>query len=213
VAPGAHIKVIFDGGAATWQPGSDAPRPPMRTYTPRRVDAERGEIDVDFVLHGGGLAGAWAELAQVSDRLTLAGPGGGMEIPEGVRHAVLLADDTALPAVGMILEALPADCHVTLVAEVESPDDERPLAARVPDVLHWLHRRPAGARPGSLLKAALPTLPVEPGALWWVATESMAVRDLRATLLATPGIDRGRLVTRGYWQVGESNHTDHDHGE
>ena len=27
-------------------------RPTMRTYTVRRYDAERGELDVDFVMHG-----------------------------------------------------------------------------------------------------------------------------------------------------------------
>src|SRR5688500_4428095 len=36
-------------------------QPTVRTYTVRRVDAERGEITIDFVVHGEhGVAGPWA---------------------------------------------------------------------------------------------------------------------------------------------------------
>lgn len=33
-------------------PGRVCPKPTMRDYTPRRYDAEKGELDIDFVLHG-----------------------------------------------------------------------------------------------------------------------------------------------------------------
>src|SRR4051812_28838069 len=40
-------------------------RPFVRTYTVRRVDADRREITVDFVVHGEhGVAGPWASSAQ-----------------------------------------------------------------------------------------------------------------------------------------------------
>ncbi|MGV8584389.1 siderophore-interacting protein, partial [Pseudomonas aeruginosa] len=89
-------------------------RPPMRTYTIRALRAEQEEVDVEFVLHGeNGPASAWATHARIGDRLQLAAPNrqygddpGGYEWkpPAGVRHILLIADETALPAVAGILE-------------------------------------------------------------------------------------------------------------
>lgn len=91
-----------------------ARRPPMRTYTIRALRAEQEEVDVEFVLHGeNGPASAWATHARIGDRLQLAAPNrqygddpGGYEWkpPAGVRHILLIADETALPAVAGILE-------------------------------------------------------------------------------------------------------------
>ncbi|EPX2516938.1 TPA: siderophore-interacting protein, partial [Pseudomonas aeruginosa] len=93
-----------------------ARRPPMRTYTIRALRAEQEEVDVEFVLHGeNGPASAWATHARIGDRLQLAAPNrqygddpGGYEWkpPAGVRHILLIADETALPAVAGILEEL-----------------------------------------------------------------------------------------------------------
>ena len=50
-----------------------------RTYTIRALDRERGEMAVDFVVHGGtGLAGPWAAAAQPGETIA-------------VRHMVYLA--------------------------------------------------------------------------------------------------------------------------
>ncbi|MEJ1966390.1 MAG: siderophore-interacting protein [Gammaproteobacteria bacterium] len=49
--PAAHIKLIFaqtTPGADAGAPASQAPRPTMRTYTPRRFDRDARELDVDF---------------------------------------------------------------------------------------------------------------------------------------------------------------------
>ena len=46
-------------------------QPPVRTYTVRRVDAERREIAIDFVVHGEhGVAGPWAVAATPGNRHT-----------------------------------------------------------------------------------------------------------------------------------------------
>jgi NADPH-dependent ferric siderophore reductase len=39
------------------------------------------------------------------------------------------------------------------------------------------------------------------------------MRKLRKLLLDELQIERERLVTRGYWQLGEANHPDHDYGD
>lgn len=95
-----------------------ARRPPMRTYTIRELRAEQEEVDVEFVLHGeNGPASAWATHARIGDRLQLAAPNrqygddpGGYEWkpPAGVRHILLIADETALPAVAEFSRSWPA---------------------------------------------------------------------------------------------------------
>ena len=211
--PGAHIKLFFSEMPADWRPEPGQPRPTARTYTPRSFDAVRNELMVEFVRHGVGIASEWAEKAQVGDRITVAGPGGGHDFEPGLRRLVLLADESALPAAGMILDAAPADCHVTLVAEVEDGSDEILPSQRPVDAVHWLHRLPANAAPGSLLLAAAGSLQIEDGAQWWLACEAGAMRAIKAHLTLERGLDRRQLISRGYWKLGETDHPDHDTGD
>ena len=127
--PGSHIKLFFGDLPPDWQPVPGQPRPTSRTYTPRHFDPVRRELVVDFVRHGEGVASEWAEQARIGSPLMIAGPGGGQVFPEDLRHLVLLADESALPAVGTILDSLPPHCLVTLLAEVEDASDQRKPSA------------------------------------------------------------------------------------
>ncbi|MBG7404507.1 siderophore-interacting protein [Pseudomonas aeruginosa] len=134
-----------------------ARRPPLRTYTIRALRAEQEEVDVEFVLHGeNGPASAWATHARIGDRLQLAAPNrqygddpGGYEWkpPAGVRHILLIADETALPAVAGILEELAGDAEPPVVEaflEVPGEADILDLPAIPGARLHWLPRHQAG---------------------------------------------------------------------
>lgn len=134
-----------------------ARRPPMRTYTIRALRAEQEEVDVEFVLHGeNGPASAWATHARIGDRLQLAAPNrqygddpGGYEWkpPAGVRHILLIADETALPAVAVILEELAGEAEPPVVEaflEVPGEADILDLPAIPGARLHWLPRHQAG---------------------------------------------------------------------
>ncbi|WOT67712.1 siderophore-interacting protein [Pseudomonas aeruginosa] len=134
-----------------------ARRPPMRTYTIRALRAEQEEVDVEFVLHGeNGPASAWATHARIGDRLQLAAPNrqygddpGGYEWkpPVGVRHILLIADETALPAVAGILEELAGEAEPPVVEaflEVPGEADILDLPAIPGARLHWLPRHQAG---------------------------------------------------------------------
>ena len=209
-------QLFFPKGA--WPPSDgveNAPRPPSRTYTPRRFDADKSLLEIEFVLHGAGLASDWASGAKVGDRLLVsAGPGGGYSIPEGAANIVIIADDTALPAAGMVIEALPPGCRVNAICEIENAGEERALSPRVPCQPQWLPRSPGGAKPGSLLQKAIAALPEQPAdTLWWIACEAAAMRAIRDHLFARPGVDRKRVHTRGYWKYGDTNYPDHDYGD
>jgi NADPH-dependent ferric siderophore reductase len=219
IKPGSHIKLFFGDVAPGWQPEPGQPRPVARTYTPRHFDPVRRELVVDFVRHGQGVASDWVEQARNNSPLLIAGPGGGQVFPEGLRQLVLLADESALPAVGTILDFLPSTCFVTLfaevaeVAEVADVIDQRNPGERPSTDLHWLHRRPSSGAHGSLLLQTARSLSLPEGAMCWVACEATAVREIRNVLLNERGVDRAQLVTRGYWKAGESDHPDHDMGE
>jgi NADPH-dependent ferric siderophore reductase len=185
----------------------------MRTYTPRHFDPVRRELVVDFVRHGEGVASEWVEQARIGSPLMIAGPGGGQAFPEDLRHLVLLADESALPAVGTILDSLPTSCRVTLYAEVADAADQHAPSDRLSTDVHWLLRLPLNATPGSLLLQAARGLNLYDEAMYWVACEANAMREVRSTLLNDRGIDRANLITRGYWKVGASDHPDHDMGQ
>ena len=209
--PSAHIKVFFAEQPDAWAPASAGPRPPSRTYTPRHVDTARSELAVEFVLHGEGLASTWAAGAKPGDSVWVRGPGGGFEVDPGLRHIVILADESALPAAGMILEALPPGCTRTIYCEVENAGEDRSLSPSTSCDPHWLHR---GARPSSTrIEEALGDIDAPPDALWWVACEATAMRRIRRHLLVERRLDPRRMITRGYWMAGASNHPDHDYGE
>ncbi|PGH59111.1 siderophore-interacting protein [Azospirillum palustre] len=174
-------------------------RPAVRYYTLRRIDAEAGQLDIDFVLHAdGGPGTSFAMEVRPGDLCGMSGPCG-----LGIRPApwyLLAGDETALPAIARILEELPADAHGTALIEVEDAADELPLRAPAGVSVHWLHRRGAGS-PGRLVEAVRAlTLPSGPAALFaWVACEFDDLALLRDHLRGR-GIDRDRLLTVAYWR-------------
>ncbi len=213
--PGAHMKVFFPEPGSTWTPGDETvPRPPLRTYTPRRFDPDRLLLDVEFVHHGDGIAATWAARAKVGEAMFVAGPGGGYDLPADATEVVLVADDTAMPAAGTILEALPASVQATVLCEIENAAEERQFSTRGAEVpITWLHRAARDTQPSTALEAAVRMLaPVMPGACWWIACEAGAMRRIRQHLLRECGVDAARLHTRGYWKLGETAYPDHDYG-
>lgn len=212
VKPGAHIKLFFPSDASAWNyKDPEAPRPPSRTYTPLRYDAMARSMQIEFVMHGEGIASGWAQTAKVGDALYLAGPGGGYEMPQDIRSLIVVADETAMPAAGMLVEAAPSNCEVTALLEIPDAGEERPLSAARSTSPTWLHRN--GAQGGTLLDRAVAGLGSPDDAYWWIACEANAMRRIRMHLLKERNVGPARVHTRGYWRLGETNYPDHDYGE
>ena len=239
-APAQHIKLALPGPGqsepalpqpALPQPGrlqpqaepashgpvwpEDRPRPILRTYTPRRWDPETGLLDVELLLHGTGPASEWAERAAVGDRLAVAGPGGRSALPTDAARYVIAGDESALPAMGTLLESLSPAARVEVLAEVAGPEDEIPLPTGPGTTVRWLHRSRPDAW-GEALEQALAGTDLggpSAGTAVWVACEAVAVRRIRRHLLAERHLPPELVVTRGYWRLGEADHPDHDHGE
>jgi NADPH-dependent ferric siderophore reductase len=222
-APTSHLKVFLpaEGQDAPALPeftpdgavyADDTPRPVVRTYTPRRYDPATKTLEIQFLLHGEGPASAWAERVRPGDKLAVAGPGGRFSLEPQAGHWWIAGDESAIPAIGTLLDALPdtvtADVHI----EVAGADDVIDLAAPAKAQVSW-HHRTAPYAFGVELADAARNAALPDGARIWVACEAAAMRDIRRHFTRERGIPLSQLVTRGYWRVGEQNHPDHDYGE
>lgn len=116
-------------------------RPTVRTYTVRQVDKQRGEITIDFVVHGeGGVAAPWAAAAAPGQPAYLMGPSGAYAPDPAADWHLLAGDEAALPAISAALEALPANAIGKVFIEVAGPDDEVALTAPSGVEVSWIHR-------------------------------------------------------------------------
>ncbi|MEN9704125.1 MAG: hypothetical protein RLZZ393_4 [Pseudomonadota bacterium] len=205
--PASHIKLLFTDG------GPDA-RPVMRTYTPRRFDAVARELTVDMVLHGEGPAASWAAMAEVGQSLTISGPGRAYTVDATVAHWVLAGDDTAIPALATLLEALPANATAEVYLELPALEESAALDVVHPGArVNRLLRADGDAAPGVLLEAAIRAAELPEAARVYVACEAGAIRRIRRHLLQERGLAPAQVVTRGYWKLGETDHPDRDYGE
>ncbi|MEO6018080.1 MAG: siderophore-interacting protein [Polaromonas sp.] len=215
--PASYLKLIFPepGQTEPERPLPDASRPKsMRTYTPLAVRPDVHEVDIDFVLHGEGPASTWAAQANVGQVLFLMGPGPGYPVDTSAASHLLIADDSALPAIETILAALPASANVTLLLEVISATEERALNSAATMTARWLPRGTDHRLAGQALENAVRAMP-EIGAdtRIYLACEAAAMRRIRNLLIEERNVDRKQIVGRGYWKLDAINHPDHDYGE
>lgn len=209
-----HVKVFFpaDGDDKPVLPQVTAdgivlpegqPRPAARDYTPRRYDAAKQELDLEFVLHGDGPASTWAAQARPGQYLGVGGPRGSFVVPTAFDWHLLVGDDTALPAIARRLEELGAETHAIVVVEVGDAAAQIPLPSAATVDLHWLHR--GDAPEGSLLEGALRKLALPRGEGYvWAAGEGAAMKAVRQYLVTERGIDKKRIRASGYWKRGAS---------
>ncbi|MBQ0826116.1 siderophore-interacting protein [Streptomyces sp. RG38] len=179
-------------------------RPRLRRYTIRHHRPHSGEVDMDFVLHGADqLASGWAERARPGDEAIWFGPSPAHPLDTEAAWTVLLGDETALPAIAVILEELPAGHPVTVLAEVADAEEELPLPTRADARVRWLHRRRRPA--GELLVRHARALRTPPGrGRVWGGAEREVIRTLRGHFTRTLGMDRSDTHLTAYWTRGET---------
>ncbi|MEU6572150.1 siderophore-interacting protein [Streptomyces sp. BPPL-273] len=183
----------------------DFPRdqwPRTRTYTVRRWDPDAGELSVDFVHHGDrGLAGPWAATVKPGEEIHLIGPGGGYAPRAEADWHLLAGDESALPAIGAALEALPAGAVAKAFIEVSGPEEEQEIQTRADAEITWLHR---GERQiGDALREAVSGFDFPAGTVHgFVHGEAHTVKGLRHHLRLERGLTRDQLSISGYWRRG-----------
>ena len=177
------------------------PRPVSRTYTVRSFDAERGRLELDFVLHGTGVASTWARGCDVGDRVHIAGPKMSLLHPQGADWLLIAGDDTAIPAIARWVEELPEGMPAEVFIEVGGPGDEQPIEAGADVSITWVHRGPVPAGTTTHLADAVRAVAWREGEPFaWVAGETLSIKPIRRWLREERGLSPERVEVTGYWR-------------
>jgi len=187
----------------------DGTRPPIRTLTPLRFSPEDAELDIEVVLHGSGPLSAWAANAGPGVPAAVSGPGRGYEVDVDARSFVLAGDESALPALGLLVEAMPPEADVQVIVEVADASARIAFPDRPGLTVRW-HEQADGGVPGEALADAVIATPLDGDGRIWAAGEAAAMQRIRRHLFETIGMSRSRAVVRGYWKHGRAGGDDLD---
>jgi NADPH-dependent ferric siderophore reductase len=167
-----------------------------RRYTIRYARPDAGEFDLDVLLHGDGPGARWGADAQAGDALEFQGPRGKLELRSAPSH-LLVGDESALPAIAAISEALPDDEPARALIEVGDAADELPVRADA----SWVHRGATPPGGAELLAAALAETEIPQDAHAYLMGETRAMVTLRA-VLEDRGVAHDAIFVKGYWNLG-----------
>ncbi|QHE87048.1 siderophore-interacting protein [Hydrogenophaga sp. BPS33] len=193
------------------QPGPDglalppgAQKSMMRDYTPRQFDPAAGTLDIEFVLHGEGVASLWAEAAQTGDEVGLGGPRGSFVVPTGFDWHLLVGDESAIPAIARRLEELPETAQAITVIETADAADRRDFTSRATLQAHWVD---TGATDALAKVVAGLKLPTGEG-FAWAGGEAASMVAVRQALVNPDGhgLDKSRVRASAYWKRGSVGH-------
>ncbi|MGH3968581.1 MAG: siderophore-interacting protein [Mycobacterium sp.] len=189
-------------------------QPVIRTMTVRRADPAAREITIDVVVHGEhGAAGLWAVDADPGQPAYLMGPSGAYAPDPTADWHLFAGDETALPAIGVALEALPDNAVGQVFIEIAGPEDE--IALRAPDGVrvNWIYR---GGRADLVpeeragdhapLIEAVQTAPWLPGQVHvFIHGEAQTVmHNLRPYIRKDRDVDAKWASISGYWRRGRT---------
>jgi len=186
-----HVKFMIDGDASG--------EPVRRDYTPRRFDAARRELTLEFALHGDGPAANWARQARVGQRAIIGGPRGSMIIPMDYDWHLLVGDDSALPAIHRRLEELPAGSRAIVIAQAADASAQREFESAAKLQVQWVAS-------GEAMVQALRGLDLPEGEGYaWCAGEAAVMARLRGVLLDEKRHPKEAMKVAVYWKPGASD--------
>ncbi len=211
---GLHVRLLFPpkGRTPVWPHAGPAALPVWpegedelvsRVYTIRRIDPAAGHVDIDVVLHDPpGTGCRWSREAEAGDPVGMLGPGGG-DLGKGDVH-LLMGDETALPAIGRLLEEMPADARGHALIEVAGPEEQQPLRHPAGVALRWLHRNGAPAGTTTLLKDAAREVVLPEGLtpFVWAGCEFEAFKAIRRFCRKDLGLRKNQHLVVAYWRRG-----------
>ncbi len=190
----------------TWEAYGRMPedeRPVGAYYTVREWRPDTSELVALFVLHGDeGPASAWAGRVEVGDPVALWGPRTSWEPPADTDHYLLVADETGLPAVAGVLDLLPPDTSIQVVAEVGTLDERQPLPDHPGATVTWASRDGAHAGTATtLLVDAVRRLPWGGDRTYvFGGGESRALTKVRRFVRDERGLEKAQVSLVAYWR-------------
>ena len=137
--------------------------------------------------------------AVVGDPVAVSGTGRGYDIDTAARSFLLIGDESALPAISMLLRTLSPDATVQVLAEIRHLDARIELPTHPGTTVQW-HNCEEGSRPGDSLVAALEETSFDGDMRVWAAGEAAAIYRIRHHLFDERKLSRSQAVVRGYWK-------------
>src|SRR5205085_9015854 len=137
--------------------------------------------------------------AGVGDWAAVSGTARGYVVDPDVRAFVLAGDETAIPAISQVVEAIPSDASVAVYIEIADAGGRQSLPEHPGAVVEWCEAV-AGAPPGEAMVAAVRGAELASGARVWAAGEAAAVQRIRRYLFEERGMARREATVRGYWK-------------
>lgn len=209
-----YVKLLFPQPGVTYPEPIDLdtiratyPRdqwPTTRTYTVRYHDPVAQELAIDFVTHGDvGVAAPWAVSAQPGDEVIVRGPGGAYAPDPAADWHLLVGDESALPAIGSALDALPAGAAATVFLQVADEAEVQKLPSAADVKITWLFRTAPDS--DTALVDAVRSLDFPDGHVQvFVHGEAGYVTELRRHLTRDRQVPREALSISGYWRRGKN---------
>lgn len=180
-----------------------------RHYTVRRYDAASGRIDIDVVLHGDQPGPRWARGAKAGDTALAFGPRGHVHLRPDADWRLFVGDETCLPGILAMIEALPAGARATAWIEIEHDGDRQPVETEGDVEVEWLvrntHAEPMSPRLIDKVEAFVP--PPGLGHIYLIG-ETSTVQHQRRSLIAR-GFPAAQIFAEGYWRPGRLGGHDH----
>lgn len=180
---------------------ADGGRPSIRTLTPLQVDTDAGRLVVEVVIHQTGALSAWAASAAAGDTVAVSGTGRGFDVDPEVTSYVLAGDESALPAITTLLQALPHAASVQVLVELGAPDARVDLPHHPRATVEWVDQDDL-ATPCSALADSVASAEIGDDTVVWAAGEAAGVQRIRKHLFDERGVPRSQAHVRGYWKHG-----------
>jgi NADPH-dependent ferric siderophore reductase len=189
-------------GAIVWPEGDNELA--RRVYTIRSANIERGEVDIDFVLHeGDNMPGAnFGATAKPGDIVGIVGPGG---VRVEAENYVFAGDETALPVMLRMAEEMPADRQVTVFAEIDNEAERQEIVSKANIQWNWVYRHGKPAGTSGLLEAALGVHDFgteHDGLHVFVGCEKTEARAIKKLLCEGTKLPKTCVHSAGYWNKG-----------
>lgn len=192
-----------------------AQRPHVRAYTVRATRPAARELDVDFIVHvdadgTSGPAATFAISAEPGDQVGILDQGISFFPSHDHEWTLIVADETGLPAVAGICEALPEDSRGLIIAEIPTAADAQDFRVPAGVDLRWIPRDTApgqstSAVPGQAALAALRNVELLDGSVYaYTCGESSLATGARRHLVTERGIPKAHVDFVGYWRHGHA---------
>lgn len=177
----------------------------VRTYTLRNLDLEKGEMAIDFVMHGEtGPASKWAMHAEKGNQLGVLMKSKRKPLFQPADWFLLAGDHTAVPVISAILEKLPSKARGNVILEVYDAEDTLELQKPMGVTITWTFNKTPGEN--STLVNFLKTIDLskESSKFIFAAAEYHAIKEIQQLLRKEDNLARKDWYAFSYWKYGQA---------